>query len=117
MHLRATRRVRGTAFLEEPISHDGEGNEVTLMDILSDEGEDVADQVGRTQQARALAALITARLGRRERQVLLMRFGLGGAPRRTQREIARLLGISRSYVSRIEQKAMRKIGREWKGDV
>lgn len=82
------------------------------MDILPDEGESIQDQVGRLQQARRLAAIIAARLGRRERQVLQMRYGFGGAERRTQREIARELGISRSYVSRIEKKAMRKIVRE-----
>ncbi len=112
MHLRATRRSRNDLFLEEPISRDGDGNEVTLMDILSDEREDIAEQVSRDHQARALAALIVSRLGRRERQVLHLRFGLGGVERKTQREIARMLGISRSYVSRIEKKAMRKIGRE-----
>ena len=112
MHLRATRRTRHEVFLEEPISRDGEGNEVTLMDILADEAESIQDQVGRTQQARRLAAIIRARLGRRERQVLEMRYGFGGMERKTQREIARDLGISRSYVSRIEKKAMRKISRE-----
>ena len=82
------------------------------MDILPDDTESIQDQVGRTQQARRLAAIIRARLGRRERQVLEMRYGFGGVERKTQREIARDLGISRSYVSRIEKKAMRKIGRE-----
>jgi RNA polymerase sporulation-specific sigma factor len=112
MHLRAMRKTRNEVFLEEPISRDGEGNEVTLMDILPDEGESVHEQVSRAQQARRLAAIIAARLGRRERQVLQMRYGFGGAERRTQREIACDLGISRSYVSRIEKKAMRKIRRE-----
>ena len=112
MHLRATRKNRNEVFLEEPISRDGEGNEVTLMDILQDERESVADQVGRAQQARRLAAIIVSRLGRRERQVLQLRFGFGGLERRTQREIARQLGISRSYVSRIEKKAMKKISKE-----
>lgn len=112
MHLRATRKNRNEVFLEEPISRDGEGNEVTLMDILPDERESIADQVGRAQQARRLTAIIRSLLGRRERQVLQLRFGFGGIERKTQREIARQLGISRSYVSRIEKKAMKKITRE-----
>lgn len=111
MHLRARRKMRREVFLEEPINRDGEGNEVTLMDILPDESESIQDQVGRRQQARRLAAIIRAHLGRRERQVLQMRYGFGGAECKTQREIAVALGISRSYVSRIEKKAMRKIGR------
>lgn len=82
------------------------------MDILADNGEDIQDQVGRRQQALRLAQLIVARLGRRERQVLQLRYGFGGSERRTQREIAQEMGISRSYVSRIEKKAMRKISRE-----
>ena len=112
MHLRAMKKTRNEVFLEEPISRDGEGNEVTLMDILADEGEDIPDQVGRAQQARRLAAIILSRLGRRERQILQLRYGFGGVERRTQREIAHELGISRSYVSRIEKKAMKKIGSE-----
>lgn len=81
------------------------------MDILPDESEDVVDQVSRVQQARRLAAIILGQLGRRERQIVRLRYGLGGGERRTQRDIARMLGISRSYVSRIEKKAMKKIGR------
>lgn len=93
---------------------DGRGRwlTATLMDILADNGEDIQDQVGRRQQALRLAQLIVARLGRRERQVLQLRYGFGGSERRTQREIAQEMGISRSYVSRIEKKAMRKISRE-----
>jgi RNA polymerase sporulation-specific sigma factor len=111
MHLRAMRKTRHEVFLEEPISRDSEGNEVTWLDILPDGGEDVHELVSRGEEAARLAALIGARLGRRERQVLAMRYGFGGRERKTQREIARELGISRSYVSRIEKKAMRKLGR------
>ena len=113
MHLRSTRRSRREVFLEDPISRDSEGNEVTLLDILSDDrGEDVVEQVGRAQQARRLAGIIGSRLVGREREVLKLRFGFGGVERKTQREIAQQLGISRSYVSRIEKKAMKKITRE-----
>jgi RNA polymerase sporulation-specific sigma factor len=82
-----------------------------LMDVLQDEGEPVPDQVGRRFQAERLNAIL-GRLGRRERRVLQMRFGLWGAEPQTQRSIARALGISRSYVSRIEKKAIRKLCRE-----
>ncbi len=112
MHLRVMRKTRNEVFLGDSVSRDGEGNEITLLDILPDESERVEDRVARSQQAQRLAALILSRLGRREREVLQLRYGFWGAERRTQREIAKELGISRSYVSRIEKKAMRKISRE-----
>ncbi len=112
MHLRTLRKTRNDVFLGDSVSSDGEGNEITLLDILPDESERVEDRVARTQQAQRLSRLILGRLGRRERQVLQLRYGFWGTERRTQREIAKELGISRSYVSRIEKKALRKIGAE-----
>lgn len=82
------------------------------MDVLVDGGEDVQDHVGRAQQALRIAAIIARRLTWRERQVVQLRFGFGGRERMTQREIARLLKISRSYVSRIEKRAIRKVRME-----
>lgn len=111
MHLRASKKTRNEVFLQEPIGSDREGNEITLMDILQDEGEAVPDLVGRRFQAERLSAVIR-HLGRRERRVLQMRFGLWGEEPQTQRTIAHTLGISRSYVSRIEKKAIRKLLRE-----
>ncbi len=102
MHLRTMRKGGNVVSLAEPISRDPDGNEVTLLDILPDEGERVEDRVARRQQDARLLQVIASRLGGRERQVLRLRYGFGGSERRTQREIARLLNISRSYVSRIE---------------
>jgi len=112
MHLRSMRKHRTEVFLEEPISSDSEGNDVTLLDILADDAESVPDQVHRTEQARRLLALIRAHLAPRERHVVFLRFGIGGTERKTQREIARELRISRSYVSRIEKKALRRMKKE-----
>ena len=112
MHLRTLRKTRNDVFLGDSVSHDGEGNEITLLDILPDESERVEDRVARSQQEQRLSTLLLARLGRRERQVVQLRYGFWGTERRTQREIAKELGISRSYVSRIEKKALRKIGAE-----
>lgn len=117
MHLRTMRKTRKDVFLGDAVSHDGEGNEITLLEILPDDSEHVEDRVARSQQAQRLAKLILGRLGRRERQVLQLRFGFWGSERRTQREIAQQLGISRSYVSRIEKKALRKIGAELRKDM
>ncbi len=83
----------------------------TLMDVLQDEGETVIDAVGRRFEAGRVRAVLS-RLGRREREVLQMRYGLLTGERLTQRDIARKLGISRSYVSRIEKKAVKRLFRE-----
>ncbi len=108
MYLRANRRTRLEVSLQEPIGADREGNEITLMDVLQDEGDPVPDLVGQRFQARHLLQVLK-RLGRRERRVLALRFGLCQQEPRTQREVAQALGISRSYVSRIEKKAVRKL--------
>lgn len=111
MHLRSIRRLKREVSLQEPIGMDGEGNEVTLMDILSTEGEALVDAVDRQLAGEALRNVIK-KLGERERTVLVMRYGLGGGRCYTQREVARVLGISRSYVSRIEKKAVDRLGRK-----
>ncbi|MBX6377147.1 MAG: sigma-70 family RNA polymerase sigma factor [Clostridia bacterium] len=79
-----------------------------LMDVLSDDSDGVADVVGRQLQVDRLRRLLRL-LGRRELRVLALRYGLGGNSERTQREIASQLGISRSYVSRIEKRAVQKL--------
>ena len=110
MHLRATRRNRREVFLQSPIGVDREGNEVTLMDMLPAEDDAVEDAVGRRLLAGRIRDAVRE-LGPRERRVLELRFGLDGQRRYTQREVARVLGISRSYVSRIEKRAVRKLTR------
>ncbi len=115
MYLRACKKSRNEVSLQEPIGSDREGNEITLMDILQDDAEAVVDLVGQRYQARRLRELLR-RLGRRERRVLEMRFGLLAHDRMTQREVAQALGISRSYVSRIEKKAVRLLSRELSAD-
>ncbi len=109
MHLRAGKKLRGTVLLSEPVGADKEGNEIMLMDILSSDEEPVSDVVEqRIDSARALSLIRTA-LEPRERQVILLRYGLTGNEPLPQHEVARLLGISRSYVSRIEKKALTKL--------
>ncbi len=111
MFLRAGRKTRHEVSLQEPIGADREGNELTLMDVLTDDSEPVADAVARQQQAGAVRRLLE-RLAGRERRVVEMRYGFHGGRCFTQREVARHLGVSRSYVSRIEKKAVRKLSRE-----
>jgi len=111
MHLRSIRRLKREVSLQEPIGMDGEGNEVTLMDILSVDNEALVELVSREQTKRTLSDVL-GRLGERERRVLTMRYGLEGGRARTQKEVARVLGISRSYVSRIEKKAVSSLSRK-----
>ena len=111
MHLRATKRMRLDLYIREPIGVDKEGNEITLMDTLPFDGDSIPDMVETQMQQERLQKLL-GRLERRERMVLMLRFGLVDSVRLTQREIAKELKISRSYVSRIEKKAMQRLMEE-----
>lgn len=112
MYLRSTKKTRNEVFLQEPIGADKDGNEITLMDVLQDDEEEIPDQIGQKFQAARLNKLLK-NLSKRERTVLIMRYGLEGQPKKTQREIAEMLNISRSYVSRIEKRAIRMLKQYW----
>ncbi len=112
MHLRFMKKVRSEISLYDPIGTDKEGNEISLIDVLGTHPEVVPETVeNRYEQKRILDKL--TQLTQREKKVLELRFGLGEGGRRTQREIARKLGISRSYVSRIEKRALSKLIKEF----
>jgi RNA polymerase sporulation-specific sigma factor len=111
MHLRSLKRVRGEVSLYDPIGVDREGNEITLIDVLGSDPDVVPELVEKRLDEGQLREKLK-KLGGKERQVLELRYGISGGPRKTQREIARMLGISRSYVSRIEKKAVLKLCRE-----
>lgn len=112
MHIRATSKRRHEVLLHDPIGKDREGNEITLIDILGTDAEYVLEEVDKKIAEAKLYAIIK-RLQARERHVLAMRFGLPAGGRKTQKEIAGTLGISRSYVSRIEKKVLAKIAGEF----
>ncbi|MCL6558613.1 MAG: sigma-70 family RNA polymerase sigma factor [Firmicutes bacterium] len=111
MHLRFMKKVRSEVSLYDPIGTDKEGNEISLIDVLGTHPEIVAETVENNFEHRRILNKLT-QLTQREKKILELRFGLGEGGRRTQREIARRLGISRSYVSRIEKKALSKLIRE-----
>lgn len=111
MHLRSLRKLRGEVFMHEPIGVDREGNEISLIDVLGTEPDIVPDIVDALCEEERLHKRMS-RLSRKERKILEMRYGLGNGIRKTQREIAWMLGISRSYVSRIEKRAVTKLCRE-----
>ena len=111
MHLRVMKRRRSEVSIYDPIGHDREGNEITLLDVLGSEPNVIPDQVVAREEVELLHRELRV-LPPKERKVLELRFGLRQAPRKTQREIARMLGISRSYVSRIEKRAVTRLARE-----
>ena len=108
MFFRANRKNRGEISLYDSIGTDREGNSVSLIDVLGTDGDVVINEVeNRLEFGRLLNQI--QQLSERERQVISWRFGLLDGKRRTQKEVAQDLGISRSYVSRIEKKAIKKI--------
>ncbi len=111
MHLRATRKNRSELLLYDPIGADKEGNEITLIDVLGSEPDEVPTAVEEVVEGAKLAQKVRG-LTKREKRVIEMRYGLGGGSRQTQREVSKRLGISRSYVSRIEKRALLKLQRE-----
>ncbi len=108
MHLRTLKKSRGEVSLYDPIGVDKEGNEITLIDVLGTEPDAVSELVENFFEQKHLLEKV-AKLTKRERTVLELRYGLFKVTRKTQREIARMLGISRSYVSRIEKRAIQKL--------
>jgi RNA polymerase sporulation-specific sigma factor len=113
MHLRSLKKTRKDVSLHDPIGTDKEGNEITLIDILGSEADDVADMVQLKIERSKIYRNLDI-LDEREREVVVGRFGLeAGGEERTQREIAKELGISRSYVSRIEKRALMKLYHEF----
>ena len=109
MYLRSKKKTAREISLYEPIGIDKEGNEIHLLDIVESEGEDIAEQYNRKEDAKRLYLYLDSELKEQEKQVLLLRYGLGGKEEFTQKQVAANLGISRSYVSRIEKKAIEKL--------
>ena len=110
MHLRNLKKTRAEVSLYDPIGFDKEGNEISLLDVLFADN-DIVETVDSKMQEEKIVQKMGA-LSRRERQVIEMRYGLLTGIKETQRDIAKKLGISRSYVSRIEKKAINKLIKE-----
>ena len=108
----SNKKQKGETFLHDPIGVDKEGNEISLIDVLSSDKDSVVEKVESNIQIRALYAKINTALSEREGEIIRMRYGLVDGKCKTQREIASLIGISRSYVSRIEKKALKKLKKE-----
>lgn len=109
MLMRGDRKLSREVSLYDPIGTDKEGNEITLLSILEHENEDIIDQLDKKQSLRKLSKILSKVLTPREYFVVIRRYGLYGHHETTQRELAEQLNISRSYVSRIEKKALEKL--------
>ncbi len=109
MHLRRVRREAGTVSLQEPL--EGDGGLLTLADTLPDDAV-MEDDCERRDAVLRLRALVAA-LPERERRLLTLRYGLDGGDPQTQQQVAALFGISRSYVSRLEKRALARLAAEW----
>lgn len=109
MLLRAKKKTSREVSLYEPIGTDREGNEINLLDVIEQEQVDVVDRMEVEDKLSRLTDMIHEKLNDREQEIIMLRYGLSEREEITQREIGRKLGISRSYVSRIEKKALEKL--------
>ncbi|WP_242860844.1 RNA polymerase sporulation sigma factor SigK [Defluviitalea phaphyphila] len=112
MSIRSSKKQKNEVSLQAPIGTDKEGNEIALIDILYSDTESIVDQVDFKIRLKKLYQRMKGVLKAREKNVIEMRYGLENGKEKTQREIANILGISRSYVSRIEKKAIKKLSEE-----
>ncbi|MBU5452038.1 RNA polymerase sporulation sigma factor SigE [Pseudoflavonifractor sp. MSJ-30] len=112
MHIRKISNQKAEVSLDEPINQDGDGNELLLSDILGTGEDEIFASLEADADMGALRHALTE-LNDRERQLIGMRFGLNGQKELTQKEIAQLLGISQSYISRLEKRILGKLRREF----
>ena len=109
MCLRSSQKRKGEVSLQDPIGTDSEGNEITLIDVLGTDADEVHGHVERRVSLQMVRMLVDQRLRGREKMVIRMRYGLLDGHAYAQQEVADKLGISRSYVSRIEKKALEQL--------
>ena len=108
-YFRNKRKSRGDVSIFEPIGTDKEGNQIHLVDVIENDQNDVLEDISRANELKKLKNGMKQMLSKREYYILVKRFGLDGNDELTQRQIAKELGISRSYVSRIEKAALKKL--------
>ena len=111
MFLRRTSRQKLEVSLDEPLNTDWDGNELLLSDILGTEGDLVYRSIEETVERQMLSAALS-RLSMREKEIMRLRFGLGGGVEKTQKEVADLMGISQSYISRLEKRILQRLQKD-----
>ena len=111
MFLRRTSRQKLEVSLDEPLNTDWDGNELLLSDILGTEGDMVYRSIEETVERQMLASALS-RLSMREKEIMRLRFGLGGGQEKTQKEVADIMGISQSYISRLEKRILLRLHKD-----
>ena len=111
MYLRKISNQRSDVSLDEPLSMDGDGNELLLSDILGTEGDIIHKEIEKKLEKEILVSAIS-KLSKREQLIISLRFGIFGQEEKTQKEVADMMGISQSYISRLEKKIIAKLKRE-----
>ncbi len=116
MYIRSTKKLNSEVFLNEPIGKDKDDNVVTLQEVLENDEKTIEDEIDLKLKTKLLKEKMDENLSEREKYIINMRFGLLGNKPQTQNQIADSLGISRSYVSRIETKAIEKLSKEFESE-
>lgn len=109
------KKLGAEVYLNEPIGKDKDDNEISLIDILENDEKNIEEEIDFKLKMKQIYEKIKSVLKQREQIIIELRFGLGGKKPKTQNEVAKILGISRSYVSRIETKAINQLNKELKG--
>jgi len=112
MFFRNQKKAAQDVFISDPIDTDKDGNALTLIDVIAD-NKDIVEEIDKKMKLEKLRVILSGCLDEREKKIIEMRYGLGGQSELTQRDIAKQLGISRSYVSRIEKSALEKLRRQF----
>ncbi len=116
MYLRKIASQKMVVSLDEPLNTDWDGNELMLADVLGSDGDEISREIEEDDEKRILIQVIDA-LPMREKEIIEMRFGLGEREELTQKEVADIMGISQSYISRLEKRIIRKIGNRLKSKI
>ena len=112
MHLRRTVKLKSEVSFDEPLNTDWEGNELMLSDVMGTDGDVVYKKIENGVESELLGVALT-KLNDREREIMELRYGLKGTEEKTQKEVADMLGISQSYISRLEKKIINRLQREF----
>lgn len=108
MHLRKTNKLKTEISLDEPLNTDGEGNELLLCDIIGTDEDIVVKEIQQSEQKKAMYKALS-NLSKREKMIMNLRYGLDGQEEKTQKDVAEMMGISQSYISRLEKKIIKKL--------
>ena len=111
MHIRKKSKQTGEVSLDEPLNYDKDGNELLLSDILIYDGDNINKEMEKSSEKKILWEAIK-KLNMREQKIMELRFGLTGQEENTQKEVADMLGISQSYISRIEKKILSRLKKD-----